>query len=151
MPPTVRSSASHSERSTRRSERFSSRADDAQRRSGSRTNDSKNSRHRRSTVTQIAPFDAAARPMFAEFSRQPNLQPYDSIAPTSSLTERNVGQSTGSRESARLDFSHEDRVDDNELNAILWRAVKKSEPPAPVRSSFVRPSALRDEDDLVRK
>lgn len=83
-------------------------------------------------------FDAAARPMFAEFSRQANTTPYDAIPPTYSITERNGGNSAGSRESAHMDFTHEDRIDDDELNGILWRAVKGTDPPAPVRSAFVR-------------
>ena len=92
-------------------------------------------------ITGLRPlthFDAAARPMFAAFSREPNLKPYDAIAPTWSLTERNPESGAGSRESARMDFTQEDRIDDDELNAILWRAVKHSEPPAPVRSAFVQ-------------
>ncbi len=91
-------------------------------------------------ITGLRPlthFDAAARPMFASFSRQPNLRPYDAIEPTWPVTERNPGNAAGGRESARMDFSQEDRIDDDELNAILWRAVKHSEPPAPVRSAFV--------------
>ena len=83
-------------------------------------------------------FDAAARPMFADFSREPNVKPYDMIPPAWSLTERNPGRTAGSKESARMDFTHEDRIDDDELNGILWRAVKHTEPPAPVRSAFVR-------------
>lgn len=83
-------------------------------------------------------FDAAARPMFAAFSRQAVTTPYSAIEPTYSITERNPGQAAGSRESARMDFTHEDRIDDDELNSILWRSVKGTPPPAPVRSSFVR-------------
>lgn len=92
-------------------------------------------------ITGLRPmthFDAAARPMFAEFSRQADLKAYNALSPTWSLTERNAGKAAGSRESARMDFTHEDRIDDDELNAILWRAVKGTEPPAPVRSAFVR-------------
>ena len=81
-------------------------------------------------------FDAGARPMFASFSRQPNLTPYTLIAPTSSVTERNAGKSPGARESAKMDFTHEDRVDDDELNAILWQAIKHTPAPAPTRSAF---------------
>jgi hypothetical protein len=37
-----------------------------------------------------------------------------------------------------MDFSEEDRIDDDKLNDVLWRAIKHSAPPAPVRSGFVR-------------
>ncbi len=82
-------------------------------------------------------FDAGARPMFASFSRQPNTKPYTVIPATSSVTERNAGKSPGARESAKMDFSHEDQVDDDELNSILWRAIKRTPAPAPTRSAFV--------------
>ncbi len=75
-------------------------------------------------------FDAAARPMFASFSRQPNLKPYSLLGPATSLTERNAGKSVGATESAKMDFTQEDRADDDELNSILWRAIKHT-PPAP--------------------
>jgi hypothetical protein len=37
-----------------------------------------------------------------------------------------------------MDFSDADRIDDDDLNDILWRAIKNTEPPAPVRSAFVK-------------
>ena len=38
--------------------------------------------------------------------------------------------------SSRLDFSEEDRTDDDELNDILWPPIKGSHPPPPARSFF---------------
>jgi hypothetical protein len=38
--------------------------------------------------------------------------------------------------SNRLDFSASDMADEDELNDILWRAIKGTTPPAPVRSRF---------------
>jgi DNA-binding beta-propeller fold protein YncE len=81
-------------------------------------------------------FDAGARPMFGSFSQQPNAQPFTAIQPKSSLTDRNPGTARAAEESARLDFSDADLVDDDELNAILWRAIKNTDPPAPTRSAF---------------
>ena len=83
-------------------------------------------------------FDAAARPMFASFNRQPNTKPFTAIAPRVSLTERNAGSGVGAKESAKMDFSEEDRADDDELNNVLWRAIKGSVPPTPTRSGFAR-------------
>ena len=83
-------------------------------------------------------FDAAARPMFASFSRQPDNRSFTVIAPKFSLTEHNPGHTAGATESARMDFSHEDRVDDDELNAVLWQAIKHTTAPAPTRSAFAR-------------
>lgn len=83
-------------------------------------------------------FDAGARPMFTAFSREPNTKPYTLLPPTTSLTERNAGTAAGAKESARMDFSGEDRADDDELNQVLWHAIKHTGAPAPVRSAFVR-------------
>ena len=46
------------------------------------------------------------------------------------------GNATGAAESARMDFSDADRIDDDELNAVLWRAIRKSDPPTPARSYY---------------
>jgi phospholipase C len=86
----------------------------------------------------LTQFDAASRPMFGGWSRQPNLKPYSVIAPTTSITERNPAKAVGAQASARMDFSQEDRIDDDELNAILWAAIKHTSMPPPVRSRFGR-------------
>jgi hypothetical protein len=35
-----------------------------------------------------------------------------------------------------MDFSEADRADDDELNDVLWRSIKHSDPPVPMRSVF---------------
>jgi hypothetical protein len=49
---------------------------------------------------------------------------------------RNPGQGALAARSARMDFDEADEIDDDELNAILWTAIKKTTPPVPVRSYF---------------
>jgi DNA-binding beta-propeller fold protein YncE len=83
-------------------------------------------------------FDAAARPMFGSFSQQPDARAYTAIQPKISLTDRNQGAARDAEESARMDFSDADLIDDNELNAILWRAIKHTDPPPPTRSAFAK-------------
>jgi phospholipase C len=83
-------------------------------------------------------FDAGARPMFGSFSRQPQAGAYTVIAPKVSTTERNPANGPGGDESARMDFSDADQVDDDELTAVVWRAIKHSDPPPPTRSAFAR-------------
>jgi DNA-binding beta-propeller fold protein YncE len=83
-------------------------------------------------------FDAGARPMFGSFSQSPNTQPYSVINPKISLTDRNPGHTASAAASARMDFSDADRADDDELNAVLWRAIKHTEPPVPTRSAFAQ-------------
>jgi hypothetical protein len=81
-------------------------------------------------------FDAGARPMFASFSQQPSLAPYQAEKPRISLEDRNPANSSTAARSARLDFSKEDLNDDDDLNDILWLALRGTDPPPPTRSLF---------------
>ena len=81
-------------------------------------------------------FDAAAPPMWQAFSSKPDLAPYVPEKARIPLDQRNPGNSATARRSAALDFTEADRIDDDELNDILWRALKDSTPPPPVRSYF---------------
>ena len=83
-------------------------------------------------------FDAGARPMLNCFAKQPVMTPYQAEKPRISLDERNPQNSTTAARSAELDFSEADLNDDDELNDILWRAIRHTDPPAPVRSLFGR-------------
>ena len=85
-------------------------------------------------------FDAGARPMSNALRMTPDPRPYAAEKPRISLEERNPAGSATAARSARLDFSEADRIDDNELNDILWRAIRgeREVPPAPVRSVFCR-------------
>jgi DNA-binding beta-propeller fold protein YncE len=83
-------------------------------------------------------FDAAAQPMWNAFSASPNAEPYSAEKPRIPLTDRNPATAAGARRSEQMDFSDADRIDDDELNDILWAALKGGEPPAPVRSYFGR-------------
>ncbi len=83
-------------------------------------------------------FDAGARPMSACFTSQPDLTPYTAEKPRYALDERNPAHTALARRSAALDFTQEDRIDDHELNDILWQAIRGTAPPAPVRSIFSR-------------
>jgi DNA-binding beta-propeller fold protein YncE len=83
-------------------------------------------------------FDAAAVTMFGSFTTQPDAAPYTAEKPRISLTERNPPKGALAAESAKMDFDEADDIDDNALNAILWRALKNSDVPAPTRSFFSR-------------
>ncbi|MBV8807615.1 MAG: bifunctional YncE family protein/alkaline phosphatase family protein [Acidobacteriaceae bacterium] len=81
-------------------------------------------------------FDAGARPMFGSFRRDADTKAYTAIAPKISLNDRNPAHGPGAEASRKMDFSEADLADDDELNDVLWRAIKHSKPPAPVRSAF---------------
>jgi YVTN family beta-propeller protein len=83
-------------------------------------------------------FDAGARPMHAAFQSTPNPAPYTAEKPRIPLDDRNPPRSATAARSAQLDFSKEDQIDDDELNDILWIAIRGTTPPVPVRSYFAR-------------
>jgi hypothetical protein len=84
-------------------------------------------------------FDAAARPMFYSFQPAPDTRPYIAEKPRIALDQRNPAASPTASRSMRLSFEDADQIDDDELNAILWAALKGSgTPPPPSRSYFSR-------------
>ncbi|HLK20610.1 MAG TPA: alkaline phosphatase family protein, partial [Bryobacteraceae bacterium] len=83
-------------------------------------------------------YDAGARPMFNAFAREPVLGAYAVEKPRIPLDERNPANSPTAARSARLDFAEADLNDDDELNDILWRAIRKTDPPPPVRAFLQR-------------
>ncbi len=82
--------------------------------------------------------DAAARPMWAAFLAKPDARPYQAERPRVPLDERNPKASPLAARSAQFDLSEADRIDDDEMNDILWRALRGTEPPPPVRSYWGR-------------
>jgi YVTN family beta-propeller protein len=90
-------------------------------------------------LNPMTQFDAGARPMNAAFQPAPDTAPYAAEKPRIALGERNPAASPTAARSLRLDFREEDRIDDDELNDILWVAVRGGgAPPAPTRSYFAR-------------
>jgi YVTN family beta-propeller protein len=81
-------------------------------------------------------FDAGARPMTAAFQNRPDPAPYTAEKPRHALTEINPAATSAAARAALMDFDEADRNDDDELNDILWRAIRQDAPPPPVRSYF---------------
>jgi DNA-binding beta-propeller fold protein YncE len=86
----------------------------------------------------LTQYDARAVPVLAAFQPKPDLTPYRALPANVSLTELNPPTAPQAARSQALDWSAPDRIDDRELNQILWLAVKGTAPPAPTRSVFVR-------------
>jgi len=78
--------------------------------------------------------DAGARPMHAAFRSEADLRPYEKMYVLQNLEERNPALNPTAARSVRMDWSEADRIDDDDLNQILWLALRSSEPPPPVRS-----------------
>jgi len=81
-------------------------------------------------------FDASARAMSAAFQGTANPTPYVAEKPRISMDDKNPGNAPGAAASVKMDFDEADENNDDELNDILWRAIRKNAPPPPVRSYF---------------
>jgi YVTN family beta-propeller protein len=81
-------------------------------------------------------FDKAATPMYASFTSVPTFEPIPALPPTVDLQARNPKEGPLANASLKLDFSEYDRADPDELNRILWNALRPGQPmPAPIRSA----------------
>jgi hypothetical protein len=92
----------------------------------------------------LSQFDAAARPMFASFTDRADLTPYAHEAARIDLNEVNAPTAYGADRSMKMDFDEYDRIDDFELNEILWRSIKGKDalvPPAVRRAIAYRVNA----------
>lgn len=79
----------------------------------------------------LSQFDAAATPMFESFTNEPNLTPYKHEAARINLNAINEKTAYGAERSLKMDFTEYDRIDDFELNEILWRSIKGKDAPLP--------------------
>ena len=94
----------------------------------------------------LSQYDAAARPMFASFTDKADLAPYTHEPARIDLNAVNAPTAYGAERSMKMDFSEYDRIDDFELNEILWRAIKGIDapvPPAARRAIAYRPASSR--------
>ena len=76
--------------------------------------------------------------MTSAFQNQPDPARYTAEKPRISLEERNPEATPGAARAANLRLDEADENDDDEMNDILWRAIRKDAPPPPVRSIFGR-------------
>jgi hypothetical protein len=82
-------------------------------------------------LAPLSQFDAAARPMFASFTDRADLTPYSHEDARTNLDEVNSPTAYGADRSMKMDFDEYDRIDDFELNEILWRSIKGPDAPLP--------------------
>ncbi|MGH7742689.1 MAG: hypothetical protein ACRENS_11800 [Candidatus Eiseniibacteriota bacterium] len=79
----------------------------------------------------LSQYDYYGRPLFDVFGPRADLTPYASHLPRVPLDERNPARTRASRASSRLDFEHEDLIDEDAFNRVLWMAVKGEDMPYP--------------------
>jgi YVTN family beta-propeller protein len=89
----------------------------------------------------LSQYDAAARPMFNSFSEKAHATAYKHEPARIDVNEKNTRLAYGADRSGKMDFTEYDRIDDFELNEILWHAVMgtdAAEPPAVRRAIAFR-------------
>jgi YVTN family beta-propeller protein len=79
----------------------------------------------------LSQYDAAANPMFGCFEEKADPTPYVHEDARIDLGARNTKLAYGADRSAKMDFSEYDKIDDFELNEILWRSIKGKDAPIP--------------------
>jgi hypothetical protein len=83
-------------------------------------------------------FDELATPMYNSFTTESDLSVVAALPAEVDLEAKNPNGGKADRASRKLDFSDFDRADPDELNRILWEALKPGKPmPAPVRSAML--------------
>ena len=81
-------------------------------------------------LDSLSQFDYFGRPLRSVFASTPDLTPYVALNPTVDLNEKNP-PGPAAKQSAELDFSHADAINDEMLNRILWRVIKGENVPYP--------------------
>ncbi len=100
-------------------------------------------------------FDASADPMFDCFTEEPDLTPFAALPANVTLDGRNPDPAAiadpqlraDAVASAAMDFAHVDRAPEDELNRVLWRALRGSRVAYPEWAVTV---AGDDDDDDAR-
>ena len=87
----------------------------------------------------MSQFDHYGEPLRDIWRESPDLSPYATLIPAVALDERTPARSVGTRESTGLDFSAEDRINDDKFNRVLWAVIKGADVPYPGGRSATAP------------
>jgi YVTN family beta-propeller protein len=78
----------------------------------------------------LSKYDAMATPMWQMFGAMPDTAPYTAL-PEITAAKQNTLRSYGARQSARMNFVLPDQIPMDELNRVLWYAIKGARIPYP--------------------
>ena len=79
----------------------------------------------------LTQYDAGATPMFNAFTKEATVTPYKLREPKVDLVAKNTIKSPGAQASAKMDFDDVDEAPEDELNRVLWLAMKGPAAPYP--------------------
>jgi hypothetical protein len=93
-------------------------------------------------------YDAAATPMWRSFTSQVDATAFTSIPNNVNLADVNPSRGKLASMAKGLDFTKEDRVPDEIMNAMLWKSVKGENAivPSPIRAAFFKGTPGKDRD-----
>jgi len=87
-------------------------------------------------LAPMSQFDYYGRPLSDVFASKPDLTPYEPIIPAASMHDLNPPNTEGAKKSASLDMTRPDASDEDDLNRLIWEAVKGDTPyPGATRGS----------------
>jgi YVTN family beta-propeller protein len=94
-------------------------------------------------------YDAAAAPMWLSFTAMPDNAGFASLPSNIDLHEVNPGGTRLAAMARGLNFTEVDRVPDELMNTMLWKAIKgeNARAPIPVRAAFVKATNAEDDDE----
>jgi YVTN family beta-propeller protein len=94
-------------------------------------------------------YDAAAMPMFNCFQANVTASNFTAIIPFVNLNDKNMALNKWQQKSEDFNFTKEDAAPDDELNEIIWYAIKseKIPYPGPKRSAFVVVNTKEKDND----
>lgn len=100
-------------------------------------------------IPPMSQYDAAARPMYACFTKEPDFTSYQHVAPKIALDSRNAYHTRLSDASYAMNLDKEDQAPDLLLNQLIWQTIRgeKSVMPPPRRAAFVRIAETEDDED----
>ena len=87
----------------------------------------------------MSQYDAAATPMYASFGTVADLTPYTAVQPLIDINAKNIRTAYGAADSAKMDFSEDDKAPMHRLNEILWKSIKGEASPMPAPVHRFRP------------
>ncbi len=76
----------------------------------------------------LSQFDYYGRPLIGIFAAEPDTTAFSALTPETPLDETNPKRTALAALSRRLDFTGEDRADDELFNRVLWQAIKGGAP-----------------------
>ena len=97
----------------------------------------------------MSQYDAAATPLWRSFNNTPNHPVFNARPAQVNLDDVNTATNRWQKMSENFNFKIEDRIDDNDFNEVLWKAVKgyDSACPPSVRAAFLKTDGMGEEDD----